>query len=405
MLKPGHRISRRAMILGMASTATTLVASRAFGQQVGDIKIGNINAYSGPASAYSVLGRLPAAYFRMINDQGGVNGRKITYISYDDAYSPPKTVEQARRLVESDEVLLIFGAMGAPTNSAIMKYMNLKKVPQLFVASGGTKFGDPANFPWTMGFIPSYQSEGRAFALNILRTRAAARIGVLYQNDDFGRDVLKGFSEGLGAHASQIVAQQSYETSAPSVDSQVVSLHAAGADVVMNMSTPKFAAQTIRKMAELSWKPDHYLCNSANSVGAVLQPAGLENCTNIISSAYLKDANDEAWAKDPAFGAWHRFLDAYFPEGDRKDSLTVYSYVVSELMVQVLRQCGDDISRDNVMKQATRLSRDTSGLLLPGITVGTSPSDYFPIEQLQMIKFNGERYERFGPVIDASRAG
>ena len=402
MTKPGNLISRRSVILGAASTvaldARPSLATKA------DIKIGNISAYSGPASAYSVLGRLPAAYFRMINDQGGINGRKITYLSYDDAYSPPKTVEQARRLVESDEVLLIFGALGAATNSAIMKYMNARKVPQLFVASGGTKFGDPAHFPWTMGFIPSYQSEGRAFARHILATRPPARIGVLYQNDDFGRDVLKGFSEGLRTHASQIVVQQSYEVSAPSVDSQVVRLHAADVDVVMNMSTPKFAAQTIRKMAELGWKPDHYLCNSANSVGAVLRPAGFENCTNIISSAYLKDANDSVWADDPAFAVWRRFLDDYFPEGDREDSLTVYSYVVSELMAHVLRQCGDDISRDNVMWRAASLSDYSSGLLLPGITIKTGSNDYFPIEQLQMIKFNGERYERFGAVIDASHA-
>ncbi|WP_458757338.1 ABC transporter substrate-binding protein [Afipia sp. TerB] len=403
MVKPGNLISRRAAILGAAS-AVTLGSGRSIAGKADDIKIGNITAYSGPASAYSVLGRLPAAYFRMINDQGGINGRKITYLSYDDAYSPPKTVEQARRLVEGDEVLLIFGALGAATNSAIMKYMNAKKVPQLFVASGGTKFGDPAHFPWTMGFIPSYQSEGRAFVRNILATRPSARIGVLYQNDDFGRDVLKGFSDGLGVRANLIVAQQSFEVSAPSVDSQVVSLHAAGADVVMNMSTPKFAAQTIRKMAELGWKPDHYLCNSANSIGAVLKPAGFENCTNIISSAYLKDANDSVWADDPGFAPWRSFLDSYFPEGDRKDSLTVYSYVVSELMAHVLRQCGNDVSRENVMKQAASLSGYASGLLLPGISVKTGANDYFPIEQLQMIRFNGERYERFGAVIDASHA-
>lgn len=403
MSKLQRRFSRRAILAGAAASAA-IVASRASARPAGDIKIGNTNAYSGPASAYSVLGKLPAAYFRMINERGGINGRQVTYISYDDAYSPPKAVEQTRRLVENDDVLLIFGSLGAPTNSAIMKYMNAKQVPQLFVASGATKFGDPANFPWTMGFIPSYQSEGRAFAKHIMASRPQAKIGVLFQNDDFGRDVLKGLRDGLGDRASMIVAQRSYETTDPVVDSQVVTLHAAGCDVVVSMSTPKFAAQTIRKMAELAWSPDHYLCNSANSVGAVLKPAGFENCKNIISSAYLKDANDDAWKGDAAFKAWNQFLDAYYTEGDRKDSLTVYSYVVSELLVEILKQCGDDLSRANVMKQAASLRNVSHGLLLPGITINTSPTDYFPVEQLQMIRFNGERYERFGEVIDVSQS-
>lgn len=376
---------------------------RAHATPVSEIRVGNTNAYSGPASAYSVLGKLPAAYFRMVNARGGINGRKVAYLSYDDAYSPPKAVEQTRRLVENDEVLLIFGSLGAPTNSAIMKYMNAKQVPQLFVASGATKFGDPAHFPWTMGFIPSYQSEGRAFARHIMATRPQAKIGVLFQNDDFGRDVLTGLRDGLGDRAAMIVAQRSYETADPVVDSQVVTLHATECDVVVSMSTPKFAAQTIRKMAELGWNPDHYLCNSANSVGAVLKPAGFENCRNVISSAYLKDANDEAWKDDPAFKIWNEFLDAYYPEGDRKDSLTVYSYVVSELLVEILQRCGDDLSRGNVMKQAANQRNVSHGLLLPGIAVNTSATDYFPVEQLQMIRFNGERYERFGEVIDVSR--
>jgi ABC-type branched-subunit amino acid transport system substrate-binding protein len=396
-----RHVSRRAVLAGAASAAA-LTTTRAFGQTKASIKIGNINAYSGPASAYSVLGKLPDAYFRMINEQGGINGRKIVYVSYDDAYSPPKTVEQARRLVENDEVALIFGALGAPTNSAIMKYMNGKKVPQLFVASGGTKFGDPANFPWTMGFIPSYQSEGRAFAKHILATKPDAKIGVLYQNDDFGRDVLRGFKDGLGQKTGLIVAEQSYETAAPTIDSQVVAIRAAGATVFMNMTTPKFAAQAIRKIAELGWKPTHYLGNNANSITAVLKPAGLENSKDIISSAYMKDANDEAWKDDPAFKVWNGFLDKYYPDGDRGDSLTIYAYIVSEVMVQVLRQCGDDVSRENIMKQAANLKQFSHGLLLPGIAVNTSPTDYFPIEHLQMVKFNGQRYERFGSVIDTS---
>jgi ABC-type branched-subunit amino acid transport system substrate-binding protein len=396
----GFLLNRRA-VLGAAVAG--FIPIRAQAATANEIRIGNTNAYSGPASAYSVLGKLPAAYFRMVNDRGGINGRKIAYLSYDDAYSPPKAVEQTRRLVENDEVLLIFGSLGAPTNSAVMKYMNAKQVPQLFVASGATKFGDPAHFPWTMGFIPSYQSEGRAFARHIMATRPQAKIGVLYQNDDFGRDVLTGLRDGLGDRVAMIVAQRSYETADPVVDSQVVTLHAAGCDVVVSMSTPKFAAQTIRKMAELGWSPDHYLCNSANSVGAVLKPAGFENCRNVISSAYLKDANDDAWKDDPAFKAWNEFLDAYYPEGDRKDSLTVYSYVVSELLVEILKRCGDDLSRGNVMKHAASQYNVAHGLLLPGITINTSATDYFPVEQLQMIRFNGERYERFGEVIDVSR--
>ncbi len=312
-------ISRRELLAGAASSAALmLVNQRAFGADEGEIKIGNIDAYSGPAGVYAVLGRLPGAYFRMINDQGGINGRKINYISYDDAYSPPKTVEQARRLVESDEVAAIFSALGAPTNSAIMKYMNIKKVPEIFIASGGSKFGDPANFPWTMGFQPRYQGEGRAFAHNVLTSSPNAKVGILYQNDDFGRDVLKGFIDGLGGHASMIVAKIPYESTDPTIDSQMVTIRAAGADVFMSMTTPKFAAQAIRKIAELGWKPTHYLGSNASSTAAVLKPAGFENSKGIISSAYMKDANDEAWKDDPAFKTWNAFLDKYYPEGDRK---------------------------------------------------------------------------------------
>ncbi len=397
-------ISRRELLAGAASSAALmLVSQRAFGADEGEIKIGNIDAYSGPAGVYAVLGRLPGAYFRMINDQGGINGRKINYISYDDAYSPPKTVEQARRLVESDEVAAIFSALGAPTNSAIMKYMNSKKVPEIFIASGGSKFGDPANFPWTMGFQPRYQGEGRAFAHNVLTSSPNAKIGILYQNDDFGRDVLKGFIDGLGEHASMIVAKIPYESTDPTIDSQMVTIRAAGADVFMSMTTPKFAAQAIRKIAELGWKPTHYLGSNASSTAAVLKPAGFENSKGIISSAYMKDANDEAWKDDPGFKTWNAFLDKYYPEGDRNDSLTVYAYLTSQTMVQVLKQCGEDFSRDNIVKQAANLRDFAPDLLLPGIKINTSPTDYYPIEQLQLIRFNGERYERFGPVIDFSQ--
>lgn len=404
MPNQSSRVSRRTLLAAATSTAAlALTGGRAFSQTPGEIKIGNINAYSGPAGVYAILGKLAGAYFEMINDQGGINGRKIRYITYDDAYSPPKTVEQARRLVESDEVDLIFAPLGAPTNSAIMKYMNQKTVPQIFIASGATKFGDPANFPWTMGFLPNYQSEGRAFARHVISAHPDAKVGVLYQNDDFGKDVLKGFRDGLGERASMIVSQQPYESTSPTIDSQIVTIHAAGANVFMNMTTPKFAAQAIRKNAELGWKPAHYLGSNANSLGAVLKPAGFENAVGIISTAYLKDATDPAWKDDPGFARWTAFLDKYLPDADRKDALSVYGYVVTLVMVQVLKQCGDDVSRANIMKQAANLKNYTPDLMLPGISVNTSPTDYYPVEQLQLIRFNGERYESFGPVIDASQ--
>ncbi|MDB5546956.1 MAG: branched-chain amino acid transporter substrate-binding protein [Tardiphaga sp.] len=398
-----HDLSRRALLAGATSIAgVSLAGGRAFSQSAAEIKIGNINAYSGPAGVYAILGKIAGAYFQKVNDDGGINGRKIKFITYDDAYSPPKTVEQARRLVESDEVDLIFAPLGAPTNSSIMKYMNQKKVPHLFIASGATKFGDPANFPWTMGFLPNYQSEGRAFARHVLGAQPDAKIGVLYQNDDFGKDVLKGFRDGLGDRAAMIVSQQPYESTSPTIDSQIVSIHAAGATVFMNMTTPKYAAQAIRKNAELGWKPAHYLGSNANSLGAVLKPAGFENANGIISSAYLKDPTDPTWKDDPDFARWNAFLDKYLPEADRKDSLSVSGYVVTLVMMQVLKQCGDDFSRANIMKQAANLKNYAADLLLPGITVNTSPTDYYPIEQLQLIRFNGERYQSFGPVIDAS---
>lgn len=367
-----------------------------------DIRIGNVNAYSGPAAVYAVLGKVPAAYFRMINEQGGVNGRKISFITYDDAYSPPKTVEQTRKLVESDQVAVMYASLGAPTSSATLKYLNGHKIPHIFIASGATKFGDAKAWPWTMGFQPSYQTEGKAFAANILATKPDAKIAVLYQNDDFGRDVLKGFKDGLGDKANMIVAEASYESTDPTIDSQIVKLRASGADVFMNMTTPKFAAQAIRKNAELGWKPTHYLGSNANSMAAVLGPAGPANARGIISSAYMKDADDPTWKDDPAFKKWREFYAKYLPEADLKDALTVYGYVSAQAMEQVLRQAGDDMSPANIMKQAESIKNFRSDLMLPGITINTSPDDHFPIEQLQLIRFNGERYERFGPVIDSS---
>ena len=392
--------NRRELLAGAA--ATIAAPASAFAQAKKEIRIGNIDAYSGPAAVYSSIGRTPGAYFRMINEQGGINGRMIKYITYDDAYSPPKTVEQARKLVESDEVDLICHPLGAPTNAAIMKYMNSKKVPHLFIASGATKFGDHKDFPWTMGFMPCYQIEGRIFAQHLLSTQPDAKVGIVYQNDDFGRDVLKGFKDGLGAKASMIVAELPYETSDPTIDSQIVKIKAAGANVFMSMTTPKFAAQGIKKIAELGWAPTHYIGNNASSAGSTLKAAGFDISKGIISSAYMKDPIDASWSDDPAVKKWREFLAKWDPEADKNDIYAGIGYVVAQVMVQVLRQCGDDVSRENIMKQAANLKDFECDMLLPGIKVNTSPTDYYPLEQLQLVRFNGERYERFGPVIDGA---
>ena len=364
-----------------------------------EIKIGNIMPYSGPASSYGVIGKTEAAYFKMINEQGGINGRKINFISYDDAYSPPKAIEQARKLVESDEVLLIFQALGTPSNSAIMKYMNAKKVPQLFVASGGTKFGDPKNFPWTMGFQPNYQSEGRIYAKYIRDNFPNGKIAVFWQNDDAGKDQFKGLKDGLGDKASMIVADKSYEVSDPSIDSQIVALHDSGADIFFSWAAPKGSAQAIRKVGELGWKPKFFLANTATSVASVLKPAGLDYSKDIISTAYLKDPTDPAWDKDPAVIKWREFMDKYYPDGDKANANNIYGYVQAEAMSQVLKQCGDNLTRENVMKQAASLKDFHTDLMLPGIMVNTSTDDYFPIEQMQLMRFNGQAWELFGDVI------
>jgi branched-chain amino acid transport system substrate-binding protein len=364
-----------------------------------EIRIGNIMPYSGPASAYGTVGKAQAAYFRMINDQGGINGRKITFISYDDAYSPPKTVEQARKLVEGDEVLLIFSSLGTAPNSAIQKYMNAKKVPQLFVSTGATKWGDPKNFPWTMGFQPNYQSEGRIYAKYILEHHPAGKVAVLFQNDDYGKDVLKGLKDGLGNKTMMIVAEAPYETGDPTVDSQIVRLKASGADIFVNISTPKFAAQAIKKVAELGWKPVHILNNVAGSIGSVLRPAGFENSKGILSTAYLKDPTDAAMANDPGVKEWVAFMDRYYPDGDKTNSSNVSGYATARLLAHVLKQCGDNLTRENVMREAANLKNVDVGMLLAGIKVNTSPSDYFPLEELQMRRFNGEGWESFGPIM------
>jgi branched-chain amino acid transport system substrate-binding protein len=364
------------------------------------IKIGNINPYSGPASAYGMIGKTIDAYFKKVNAEGGINGRKITFISYDDGYSPPKTVEQARKLVESDEVLLIFQSLGTPGNTAIQRYMNGKKVPQLFVATGATQFGNPKDFPWTMGWQPNYQSEGRIYAKYILEKHPNGKIGILYQNDDYGKDYVKGLKDGLGAKAAQmIVSELPYEVADPTVDSQIVTLKSRGADVFFNVTTPKFAAQAIRKAAEIGWQPVHLLNNVSNSVGSVLKPAGLEASKGILSTGYIKDYTDPNWKDDAAMKEWAAFMDKYFPEGDKTSTFTVYGYAVAQSLVQVLKQCGDNLTRENVMRQAANLKNVEIGVLLPGIKLNSGPNDYYPIEQMQMQRFTGERWELFGPVM------
>src|SRR5262249_5684242 len=371
-----------------------------------EIKIGNIMPYSGPASAYGVIGRTEAAYFNKINAEGGINGRKINFISYDDGYSPPKAVEQARKLVESDEVLVVFNPLGTPSNSAIQKYLNAKKVPQLFVATGATKWNDPKDFPWTMGWQPNYQSESQIYAKYILKSYPDAKIAVLYQNDDYGKDYLKGLKDGLGSRASSmIVAEESYETTEPTIDSHIVKLKSTGANIFFNVTTPKFAAQAIKKIAEIDWKPVHFLNNVSASIGSVIKPAGFAAAQDIISSAYLKDPTDPQWKDDTGMKAWNAFLDKYFTEADRADASVVFGYTVAQGLVHVLKNCGNDLTRANVMKQAASIRDLELGGLLPGIKVNTSPTDFAPISQLQLMRLKGETWERFGDVISSDVGG
>ena len=365
-----------------------------------EIKIGNIMPYSGPASAYGVIGKTEEAYFKKINAEGGINGRKISFVTYDDGYSPPKAVEQARKLVESDEVLLVFNPLGTPPNSAIHKYMNSKKVPQLFVATGATKWNDPKDFPWTMGWQPSYQSEARIYAKYLLKEKPGAKIGVFYQNDDFGKDYLKGLKDGLGAKAaSMIIAEEGYETSEPSIDSHIVKLKASGADVFISITTPKFAAQAIKKLAEMNWTPLHIVSNVSASVGGVIKPAGFENAQGILSAAYAKDGADAQWNNDPGMKKFYEFLAKYDPDANKLDGSVVYGYGAAQTLVQVLKQCGDDLTHENVMKQAASLKSFTPDTLLPGVTINTSATDFAPIKQLQMMRFKGEKWELFGDII------
>jgi len=399
-------LNKRMLLASMAGFAIA-AASPALAQKKYDagatdteIKIGNTNPYSGPASAYGTIGKTIDAYFKKVNAEGGINGRKINFISYDDGYSPPKAVEQVRKLVESDEVLLVFQPLGTPSNTAIQKYMNSKKVPQLFVATGATKWGDPKGNPWTMGWQPTYQAEGLIYAKYILKNHPNAKIGILFQNDDYGKDYVKGLKDGLGDKAkTMIVSELPYEPADPTVDSQIVSLKGSGADVFFNVTTPKFAAQAIKKAHEIGWNPVHLLNNVSNSVGSVLKPAGLEASKGILSTQYLKDPTDPTWDNDQGKKEWLAFMDKYYPDGDKASSFTVYGYSVAQTLVHVLKQAGDNLTRENVMKQAASLKGLKQPMLLPGIEINTSEKDFYPIEQMQMEKFTGERWELFGPVI------
>jgi branched-chain amino acid transport system substrate-binding protein len=392
----------------LAATSSGALAQKKYdiGATDTEIKIGNIMPYSGPASAYGVIGKTEDAYFRKVNAEGGINGRKINFVSYDDAYSPPKAVEQARKLVESDEVLLIFNSLGTPSNTAIQKYMNMKKVPQLFVATGATKWNDPKEFPWTMGWQPNYQSETQIYAKYILKEKPNAKIAVLYQNDDYGKDYLKGLKDGLGAKAaSMIVAEESYETTEPTIDSHIVKLKSTDADVFVNITTPKFAAQAIKKVAEIDWEPLHFLNNVSNSIGSVIQPAGPQNAQGIISSSYLKDPTDPQWKDDAGMKAWNVFLDKYYPEANRADASVMYGYTVAQGLVYVLKNCGDDLTRENIVKQAASIKNLELGGLLPGVKVDTSATDFAPLSQLQLMRFKGETWDRFGDIISADVGG
>ncbi len=389
------------LIVAAALAASPVLAQKKYDPGASDkeIKIGNINPYSGPASAYGTIGKSIGAYFKKINDDGGVNGRKINYISYDDGYSPPKAVEMARKLVEQDEVLLIFQPLGTPSNSAIQKYMNAKKVPQLFVATGATKWNDPKNFPWTMGWQPNYQTEGYIYAQHILKNTPNAKIGVLYQNDDYGKDYLKGFKDGLGAKTNMIVKEVSYEVTDPTVDSQMVQLQSSGADTFFNITTPKFAAMAIRKAYDSGWKPAHYLNNVSASPGSVLVPAGLDKSVGLISTQYLKDPTDKAWANDPAVLDWNAFMKKYYPDGNLADASNFYGWAVAQTLVQVLKQSGDNLTRENVMKQAASLKDFVLSAALPGIKINTSATDFAPFESVQLIRFDGKQWVRFGEVM------
>jgi ABC-type branched-subunit amino acid transport system substrate-binding protein len=406
-------MNNKKLSLLAAAAALSLLSTQSLAQKKYDagasdteIKIGNVEAYSGPASAYGVIGKTEEAYFKMVNDAGGINGRKINWISYDDGYSPPKTVEQIRKLIESDEVFLVFNALGTPTQTAVQKYHNAKKVPQLFLATGASKWNDPKDFPWTMGFQPSYRVEARIFAKYILKNKPDAKVAVFYANDDFGKDYVAGLKEVFGDKASSIlIAEESYETTEPSIDSHIVKLKGTGADVFVNISTPKFAAQAIKKIAELEWKPMHVMTDVSISIGAVMKPAGLDASEGVLSAGYLKDASDPQWKDDEGMKKFMAFVDKYMPGANISDANLVYGYAAAQTMAQVLKQSGDNLTRENVMKQAASLKDFAPDTLILGIKVNTSANDFAPIEQLKMMRFKNGQWELFGDIISAETGG
>jgi len=393
----------RILALAVAALAAALPAhaQKKYGPGVSDteIRIGQTMPYSGPASAYGVIGKSQKAFFDMINEQGGINGRKINFISLDDGYNPARTVEQTRRLVEQENVLLLFQSLGTPTNSAIHKYVNARKVPHLLIATGASKWADPKNFPWTMGFNPSYQVEGRIYAQHILKNAPNARIAVLFQNDDFGKDYVAGLKSGLGAKAAMIVREVSYEVTDPTVDSQVVDLRGSGADVLLTFATPKFAAQAIRKVGDLGWKPTHYLTVVSASVGAVLAPAGLDKSTGLITALYLVDPTDPEAARLPGMKAWSEWMQKYNKGADMNDQFHVNAYAAAWLLTEILKACGDDLTRDSVMKQAASLKDVQIPVVIPGIRVTTTPADFATFGEMQLGRFDGKRWVPFGELL------
>ena len=394
-----------ALLAALALAPAVTMAGDTPGVTATEIKIGNTNPYSGPASAYGTIGKALAAYFKKVNEEGGVNGRKINYVTYDDAYSPPKTVEMVRKLVEQDQVALLFQTLGTPTNTAIHKYMNQQKVPHIFVATGATKWNDPKNHAWTMGWQPNYQTEGRIYANYILKNVPDAKIGILYQNDDYGKDYRKGLHDGLGEAAAKkmIVMEQTYEVTDPTIDSQIVNLKNSGANVFFNVTIPKFAVQAIKKAHDIGWKPLHLLNNVSSSLGTTLKPAGLEASKGLITALYMKEITDPQWKNDKGYLDWVAWMKKYYPEGALDDQANAYAYSVAQTLVQVLKQCGNDLSRENIMKQAASLKNLELPLLLPGIKINTSATDFAPIEQEQLARFDGERWVLFGELYDAAK--
>lgn len=394
----------------LAATAAALAAPRIAGAQgtpgvtATEIKIGGIMPYSGPASAYGVIGRLEQVYFRVLNEAGGIAGRKINLISLDDGYSPPKTVEQARRLIEQERVAFLFNTLGTPTNSAIQRYVNQRKVPHLFLSTGADKWGNPQEFPWTIGWQPSYRTEAQIYTKHLLAQKQDARMAVLYQNDDFGKDYLHGVRDILGDRFERQVRAVSHEVTDATIDSQIVSLQGGGVDAMLTATTPKFAAQTIRKMHDIGWKPSvHYLTNVSISVASVMQPAGPEKGVGIITSAYLKDPTDPAWREDPGMTEWRAFMQKHMADADHTDGNYPFAYGVSKTLEHVLKRCGNDFSRENIMKQATSIDGLEVPTLLPGVRVSTSPTNYHPIRQMQLARWTGSTWERFGEVLEGAR--